>query len=282
LGGLSGNYARSGMIELRATREKCQKCTVQACFKGGENAPGCPMFEFPATMDTNARCNLCGHCVKNCPNDSLVLKYVPPTKELWFIRRPKLEEAMLAAVIMGMVFVQNVSMLAFWQGILDKIAGVTGTEIFAVNFTIAFLAIMAIPALLLVAAGAISNIFYREGLWKNVARFGYALIPLDLAGHFAHNLFHLLAEGLAVYKTFLGMFGIEFHGSMAVFSAGTIQLMQFALVGLGVVGSLYTAYRIAKSSGSAPKGGYLPYAALMLIIGLINIVLFYLPMAMRM
>lgn len=296
LGGMSGNYARSGMIQLRATPEKCKTCTTQGCFKGGEKAPGCPMFEFPRTMDTSAKCNLCGYCIKNCPNDSLVMNYVPPTKELWFIRRPKLEESMLAAIIMGMVFLQNVSMLSFWQPTLDKIQSFTGTEIFAVNFSIAFFIIISIPALLLMGAGWISNLFFKEGVWKNIARFGYALIPLDLAGHLAHNLFHLLAEGLAVYKTFIEMFGAEFHGSMALFDDMTIQMMQFGLIGLGVLGSVYTAYRIAKSTKPAEgeaegsggekspntMKGFLPYVFLMLIIGVINIILFYLPMAMRM
>lgn len=279
IGGMSGNYARSGMIKLRATPEKCRECKVQACFKGGEKAPGCPMFEFPRAMDTNARCNLCGYCVKNCPNDSLVLNYTAPTKELWSIRRPKLEEAFLAAIIMGLVFVQNISMLTFWQSILDYIQSFTGTATFAVNFTVAFVITMSIPALMLVAAGWISNMFFREGLWKNVARFGYALIPLDLAGHFAHNLFHLLAEGLTVYKTFMKMFGVEVHGSMALFDAGTIQIMQYAIIGIGVLGSIYAAYRIASRTRSL---GFVPHAVLAIILGLVNIVLFYLPMAMRM
>ena len=38
-------------------------------------------------------------------------------------------------------------------------------------------------------------------VFENFARFGYAVIPLDLAGHMAHNLFHLLAEsGSVVYN----------------------------------------------------------------------------------
>lgn len=295
LGGMSGNYARSGMIQLRATPEICKTCTSQACYKGGIKAPGCPMFEFPRAMDTSAMCNYCGHCIKNCPNESLVLKIGAPTKELWFIRRPKLEESMLAAIIMGLVFVQNISMMPFWQSILDYIQGLTGTGIFAVNFTVAFVITMSIPALLLLAAGWVSNLFFKEGLLKNVARFGYALIPLDLAGHFAHNLFHLLAEGLAVYKTFMAMFGVEIHGSMAVFEAGTIQIMQYALIVIGTLGSIYTAYRIAVSNklresentqSGVRKGsvivGVISHAVLMVILGLANIVLFYLPMAMRM
>ena len=76
------------------------------------------MFEFPRTMDTNANCNLCGYCVKTCPNDSIRITPRLPTRELWCIRKPKFEEAFLACVIMGVVFVQNITMLRIWQGIL--------------------------------------------------------------------------------------------------------------------------------------------------------------------
>jgi ferredoxin len=295
LGGLSGNYARSGMVQLRATPEICKNCTTQSCFKGGEKAPGCPMFEFPRTMDTNAKCNFCGHCVKNCPNDSLVLTYRPPTKELWYIRKPKLEEAFLASVIMGIVFVQNITMLEIWQPILDFIQSTTGTANYTINFTIAFIIAMGLPMLALTGAAYLANLATKEGLWKNVARFGYAIIPLDLAGHLAHNLFHLFAEGLAVVYTFLALFGIHIDASPAILDSGTIQVMQYVLVVLGTIGSMYTAYKIAKHTDKHQEDGaeagvgkdkivstFVPYGVLMVVLGVANIILFYLPMNMRM
>ena len=114
LGGLSGNYARTGMLALRGTPEICATCTAASCYKGTDKAPGCPLFEFPKNMTSNANCVICADCIKNCPNDSIQLTMRPPTKELWFIRKPKMEEAFLSAVIMGIVFVQNVTMLEVW------------------------------------------------------------------------------------------------------------------------------------------------------------------------
>jgi len=40
-----------------------------------------------------------------------------------------------------------------------------------------------------------------------LARFGCALIPVDVAAHLAHNLFHLLAEGGSVHCTLAVPFG---------------------------------------------------------------------------
>ena len=285
LGGLSGNYSRAGMLELRATPEVCKDCKTQACYKGGDKAPGCPMFEFPRTMDSNAKCNFCGHCVKNCENDSLRLSVRPPAKELWYVRKPKLEEAFLAVIIMGIVFVQNFTMLTIWPPILEVLEKFAGTDSYFVTFSITFVIAMALPILALTITSIISGKLVGEKTWTNFAKFGYAIIPLDLAAHVAHNLFHLLAEGLNVVYTAMALFGMESHGaSPAIFSNETIQIMQFALIALGMFGSVYTAYRIAKSNygETGMWKGVIPYFALIIVLGLINVVLFYLPMAMRM
>lgn len=284
LGGVAGNYSRSGALELRSTPEKCSKCTAMTCYKGGEKAPGCPMFEFPRTMDNSARCNLCGYCVKNCPNDSITVTARIPSKELWFIRKPKFEESFLAIVIMGIVFVQNITMLAAGQDVQAIIGDLFGTSSYTITFTITFIIAMAIPVLLLFAASRVASAINGDSASKNFARFGYSLIPLDLAGHLAHNLFHLLAEGKAILTTGLALFGLEAPGgSAAIVNMATIQLLQFAILGLGGLGSAYAAYRIAKS-GDTPGAARsaVPFIVLTAIFVAFNIYLFLLPMAHRM
>ena len=286
LGGLSGNYARNGILQLRGTPEICATCTQAACFKGTEKAQACPLFEFPKTMTSSANCNICASCVKNCPNDSIQLTLRPPSQELWFIRKPKMEEAFLSAVIMGIVFVQNVTMLKAWGSMLGWLENAVGTKSYFVTFSIAFLVSMLIPITLLSLAALVAQKFNGEGLLKNFTRFGYALIVLDMAGHMAHNLFHLLAEGKSIFFTGMALFGQETGQglSTALMDPGLIQALQFGLVGLGLLGSLYTAYRIARANYTPGQvwGTFLPYAVLMVVLGAINIYLFVLPMAMRM
>ncbi|MEW6662476.1 MAG: 4Fe-4S binding protein [Bacillota bacterium] len=286
LGGLSGNYSRAAVVELRATPEVCKNCRDLACYKGNEKAPGCPMFEVPRTMDSNALCNFCGYCVKSCPNDSITIKTRPATKELWFIRRPKLEESFLAVVIMGIVFVQNITMLDVWDTILKTLEKLAGTDSYFVTFTITFILAMSLT----VAAMWFTSFFSARGTgeraWSNFAKFGYAIIPLDLAGHVAHNLFHLLSEGLAVVFTGMALLGMEVHDmSPAILGDEAIQILQYSLIVLGTVASLYTAKRIAVSNyQEKAKAGkaFLPYLVFILLLGVINAVLFYLPMAHRM
>lgn len=286
LGGLSGNYARSGSLELRATPEKCAKCKTQSCYKGDEKTPGCPMFEFPRTMESMASCNLCANCIKTCPNNSIQLTTRVPSKGLWFIRKPKFEESFLAIIIMGIVFVQNITMLEVWQEMLTKLEHFVGTTNYFVTFTITFIIAMAIPVLALFASSFFAKTSNKKSTLQNFAIFGYALIPLDLAGHIAHNLFHLLAEGKSVIYTFVALFGVDTHGaSAAILSNSTIQILQFGLIALGTFGSIYAAYRISKHN-FGPEGktisSFIPFAVLSLILGIINIYLFILPMAMRM
>lgn len=286
LGGLSGNYARSGSLDLRATPEKCAKCTTQSCFKGDGKVAGCPMFEFPRTMDSMARCNLCANCIKTCPNDSIQLSTRVPSKGLWFIRKPKFEESFLAIIIMGIVFVQNITMLEVWGEMLASLENFVGTNNYFVTFTITFIIAMAIPVLALFASSYSAKLANKRSTIQNFAIFGYALIPLDLAGHIAHNLFHLLAEGKSVIYTFLALFGVDTHGlSAAILSNSTIQILQFALIALGTFGSIYTAYKISKNNFKAEGktvSSFIPFAVLSVILGAINIYLFVLPMAMRM
>ena len=287
LGGLSGNYARTGMIALRATPTVCATCTSKAaCFNGNAQVAGCPMSEFPRTMESNANCTLCANCVKSCPNDSLTLTLRPPTAELWFVRKPKVAEALLAVVIMGIVFVQNVTMLQGWQGLLAGLERAVGTNNDAVTFTITFIIAMGLPVALMALTALAAGRLNGASLARNFALFGYAIIPLDVAGHVAHNLFHLFAEGKAVWFTALLLVGQQgSEESPALLATGVIQVLQYILVALGILGSLYAAYRIARSNfGTAQMTWrtFAPYAAVIALLGAINVYLFILPMAMRM
>ncbi len=285
LGGLSGNYARTGMLSLRGTPAICKTCTAAACYKGTDKAPGCRLFEFPKTMTSSANCVMCADCIKNCPNDSIQLTIRPPTKELWFLRKPKLEEAFLSAVIMGIVFVQNATMLDVWGSILKWLEHAIGTTSYYITFTLTFAVAIILPVALLGLASRVVSKINKATFVENFARFGYAIIALDVAAHIAHNLFHLLAEGKSIVYTALGLFGAEVHGaSPAILDMGTIQVLQLALIALGLIGSLYVVYRIAQSNYA--KGQvwttFAPYAVLMVVFAAMNVVLFSLPMAMRM
>jgi polyferredoxin len=284
LGGVQGNYSRAGLVQLRADTSICATCTARAaCFNGTAEVPACPMFEFARTMDSMANCNLCANCIKSCPNDAISVGVRKPSSELWFVRKPKLPESFLAAAIMGIVLVQNVTMLDVWAGTLDRIASLTHTQSYSVNYTVAFAGAVTLPLVALAIASAISGRLGGESPVASFARFGYALIPLDLAAHLAHNLFHLLAEGKSILYTGVAFFGgAQSDGSTALVSTGTIRVLQFVLLAIGLAASLYTARRIAGGRTGASLASAVPVAVLVLAFGALNAVLFTMPMAMRM
>jgi polyferredoxin len=282
LGGLSGNYSRLASIELRATPEICATCKTQSCYRGDGQALGCPVFEFPRTMISSANCSLCANCIKLCPNDSIRLMARTPTRELWFMSRPRFEESFLAAVIVGIVLVQNVTMLSFWEPVMDGLTHLlVGSRTLA--FTAIFTTAMAVPFGMMAAAARLSGGATGESVSKNFARFGYAVIPLDLAGHIAHNLFHLLSEGKAVFFNAAALVDYHVTGSAELVSPGTVTMLQFVIVGLGIAGSVYTATRIAQRSGSTapPLQALLPHGIVLILFGLVNLYLFTLPMVHR-
>lgn len=286
LGGLSGNYARTGMIALRADTEICITCESRAaCYNGTEKVAGCPLFSFPRSMDSNANCNLCANCIKSCPNDAITLTLRKPTQELWYLRSPKAEESFLAMAIMGIVIIQNVTMLKIWSEILATVTRVTGITSYPIIFTIVFAMGVSIPVALLALAARIAGRANLETTRQNFARFGYALIPLDVAGHVAHNLFHLLAEGKSIFYTVGSLFGKHATGTTALVGNRTIQVLQFAILALGLYGSLYTAKRITYRRYNVPgtrTATLIPYTILIAVLGALNVTMFLFPMAHRM
>jgi polyferredoxin len=286
LGGLSANYARTGMVALRANTDICATCTAKAaCYNGTDTVAACPLFSFPRTMQDSANCNLCANCVKSCPNDAITLTVRKPTTELWFLRNPKIEESFLAMAIMGIVIIQNVTMLPVWTDVLDSIKQATGISSYPVIFTAAFAVSVSVPVALLALAAKIASLSNLESTLQNFARFGYALIPLDVAAHVAHNLFHLLAEGGSVFNTVGALFGGNATGSTALAGNDTIQVLQYILLALGMAGSLYTATRIAHRRYLTPgrrRSTLFPFTALVIALGALNAVMFMYPMAHRM
>ncbi|WP_245701252.1 hypothetical protein [Sanguibacter gelidistatuariae] len=237
-------------------------------------------------MEDSANCNLCANCIKSCPNDAIQVRLRKPTSELWFITKPKIEHSYQAMAIMGIVLIQNITMLEVWTDVLVWIEATTGVASYALIFTVAFVIAVTVPVALLTLASRIAAAGNLEDTAMNFARFGYALIPLDVAAHLAHNLFHLLAEGGSVYTAVVALFGVEARGvNPALLSTGTIQVLQFALLGLGVAGSSYTARRIAHRryrTSARRRATLIPYAAIIALLGAMNVWMFLLPMAHRM
>jgi|GEM_PF-156326 len=304
LGGLSSNYSMSSALELRANTDICKTCKDPTCYKGTEKVEGCSMFEYPRTMDSNRFCNFCSNCIKNCPHDAIKITPRPPTSELWFIKKPRFEDSFLATALIGIVVSQTVIMLEVWGPFMEWFESTTGITNFTVAWTVIFAGAMLIPLVLMLVSSFISTILPEksrqlgmipdqtseanlaagivvdETMLSNFVRYGYALIPLGLGVHLAHNAKHFFGEGLSVIYTSASLVGMNLTGDMSILNMPTIQVIQYILTLLGILGSVYTAHRISLNDQGS-KASVLPYIILILMFGAIALWMYSVPMAAR-
>ncbi len=190
LGGMGVAYARIGMLQIRGNPDKCRTCNSALCFHGTEDVEGCPMHEFPRIKDSNAYCIFCGNCVKTCPRDSAKVEMRLPSDELWLLRKPGLGEALLCALLFGVV-----SLALFQNGlphVFEHLAGALGWGGGPAGYSLVFSAWQAAILLLLGAAGLASTLCNRVSVKMNATVFAHALIPLTLGAHLALGLRQLV------------------------------------------------------------------------------------------
>ncbi len=278
LGGLSGNYSMSSALELRTDNETCKSCKTPSCYKGTEKVKGCSMFEYPRTMDSNRFCNFCSNCIKNCPHDAVRITPRPPTSELWFIKKPRFEDAFLATALIGIVVSQTIVMLDVWDPFMKWFENTTGITNFTLAWTIIFAGAMLIPLVLMLILSFISSLGKKT--LSNFAHYGYSLIPLGLGIHLAHNARHFLGEGRSVIYTSTSLVGFHYSGNLSLLNMPTIEGIQYILTLLGILGSVYTVYKISLNNQNS-KASVLPYIVLILVFGAIAMWMYSIPMAAR-
>lgn len=185
-------------------------------------------------------------------------------------------------MLVGVVIVQNLTMLGVYPTILAKVSSFTGTESVNVNFTVVFVLAMLVPIALLGVARFVSSRLTGGDMLRDFTIFGYALIPLDLAAHMAHNLFHLLGEGLAVPRSLVVWLDGTWEGSTSLLDTATIEVLQYLMLAAGIAATVYASYRIAASAqGRSGWRALVPQLLLVALLVAVNIYMFAQPMAHR-
>ncbi|MBI4635783.1 MAG: 4Fe-4S binding protein [Candidatus Rokubacteria bacterium] len=306
IGGLIGVYSMTAPLELRVKdRAACQAHRDKECYRGGAAARGCPMFEFPQTMDRNNYCNLCAECVRGCSRDNLVLRFRAFGKDLWASSRRVLDESYLAVALVGLTLLVTAQMLTAWPDWVSGIARWLPTSIRTTLKPVTYLGLvesglllvgsLVVGPLLVLAGAALSTRLAGEqgfGLRRSFVVFGYMFIPIGLATHLAHNLSHLLLEGSgivpAVQRTVMVLtpfsLGEPDWRALPLASEAVVGLFQMvALVGFFAL-SLLAGHRLsirAYADRRTASRALVPFAVLSLIFTVAGIVLLQQPMGMR-
>lgn len=304
--GLQALYSMMSPVELRSIdRDLCSKDCHQSCYRGTETAAGCPMFEFPMTLDRNTYCNFCFECVKSCPADNIVLRFRSFGGDLWSSVRRSLDESYLALALVGLTTIVTAQMLSDWgkwisglsrllplavRALVKPVTYLTLTE----TLLFVFVALLFVPLLGYLAAWTADRLTGGKG--RGARRvfvvLGYMFIPVGLAMHLSHNLSHLLMEGAGVAPgfqrllsrfTFIGVAEPDWNVAPMV-DPNIIYALQMALILIGLVFSIIAGTRLAtKSLGAGKNTGkaLVPFIALSLLFTLINLYMLNQPMGMR-
>ena len=304
--GLQGLYSMLSPIELRAAdRNLCRQDCAQACYRGTATVGGCPMVEFPATMERNNYCNYCFQCVKACPQDNWLLRLRTFGKDLWASSHRSAGEAYLAFVLVGVTTVVTAQMLPIWAPLVAALSKAIPDSIRVTMRPVIYLtltesviffsvSLIAVPLLGLAAAG-IANRFAPASATRTKhiwVRFAYMFVPVGLAMHLAHNFSHILLEGksiVAATQSALNRFtpwtlGEPVWKISPLVSPDVVSFLQLFFVLGGLVLSIIAGYRLAwnyRDSERISAKVVIPFILVAFSLTLVNLYLLDQPMMAR-
>jgi cytochrome c oxidase assembly factor CtaG len=292
-------------LEVRVRDPKvCDRCTTKDCICGRDGIPGCERLLFQPRKRGNMDCTFALDCVHACPHDNVGILTVVPGADLIhdpprsgigrFSQRTDLATMVLllvfaaflnAAEMIGPVL-QFEDALTAWLGLASPILVVTAETL---------LGLVVLPALAVAAVALASRRLGggREGVLAIVRRFAYSLAPLGFGMWLAHYSFHFFTTAGAVVPAarrlardlgFSVVGAPPWEACCATKMGDWLLILQIGLLDLGLLGSLYAAYRIAQDGrppGLAALRAFVPWAALLVLLFAIGIWILFQPMQMR-
>lgn len=304
--GLQGLYSMVSPIELRSQdRSQCGQECEQNCYRGSEEAAGCPMFEFPMTVDRNTFCNFCFECVKSCPKENLALRLRTFGGDLWSSTRRYLDEGYLALVLVGITTIVTAQMLSSWPDWVSALARMIPVPIRTLMKPVTYLtltesmiflvgSLIVFPLVGYLAAWTARRILNQEevGVKRLFIVLAYMFIPIGLAMHLAHNLSHLLMEGQGVFPALqraLNQYTWVSTGEPnwnvpPLVSGDIVYGFQMLLILTGLVFSIVAGYRLSRKfliHQEKMGKALVPFMVVATLFTLVNLYLLNQPMGMR-
>ena len=297
VGRVSGLYALFAGVEVRArSAGTCTRCRTKECVRGSDTAYGCPTFLYPGRLETNTYCIQCMECVQACPHDNLAVNLRPWGSDLVTDGRPRTDEAYLALLLLAITGFHGLTMTPAWAQLVDALRGVSGGGRilgFSLGMALLMLGPIAVYAglvglsMLLGRGRSLTPLRYRDYF----IRYAYALLPIALFYHIAHNMEHLLMEGpkvLAMASDPFGwgwnVFGTAGWVIPPMISLDKLWLIQAFLVLVGHVYSLWIAQKTSLRLFGHARAAFrsqLPMLAAMIAFSVFSLWLLKQPMEMR-
>jgi len=281
----------------------CAACATKDCIRGRDDMPGCQLRLYQPRKSSNLDCTFCLDCVNVCPHENVGLTASYPAAELW--RDPqrsgigrlgkRFDIAALVVILVFGAFVNAALMTAPVVTWRDRITEALGWQPLVITTLLCLAALVAAPFLVVGLAASCSRWWGRlpQGWIEVAARSVYALVPIGFAMWLTHYSFHFLTSYAAVIPTmqrFVADCGWPFLGSPAWSCAccipAALWLLRLELVFLdvGLLLSLYTGYRIARTQTQNPRraaGALAPWGVVIVVLFAAGIWIVFQPMQMR-
>ncbi len=201
-----GFYSQLAPVELRPIdTQTCADCTSLACYHGNEETEPCPTWLVMGRLKQNSYCTSCGNCVRSCPHDNVAWRLRSPSVEAVQDARPRHDEAWFMIGLLALTGFHGLSMMPFWETWMSNVARVLNDSgQLLLSFTVGMFGSMAA----VVAVYALFVLFTRwlvgreTPFRRQFATLAFVSLPLAFAYHMAHNLNHLVREGVGVGKVF--------------------------------------------------------------------------------
>ena len=297
VGRVSGLYAQFAGVEVRAKdAARCSSCSTKECVRGSATAYGCPTYLYPGKLSSNTYCIQCMECTQACPHDNIALNLRPFASDLVVEGNPRSDEAYLALLMLSITGFHGFTMTPLWERGVEAIRTGSGVGRIAA-FSVAMTALLAAPIALYALITALSFGLGRSrssrplGYHDYFVRYAYALLPIALSYHIAHNLEHLLMEGPKIVAMISDPFGWGWNllGTAAwnvppLISLDQLWLAQVLLVLAGHVYSLWVAQKTSIrlfGGARAALWSQIPMLAAMVLFSVFSLWLLKQPMEMR-
>ena len=260
IGLVLGVFSMLSALELRCKSKKtCVDHDIKECVVGTESGKGCPVGEFPQTMERNNYCIMCMECVKSCSKENIRLSTRVPGEDLVRSKKNHPDEAFLIhGIIIIFLFVMGMERFEFRNVIINFVRSIApfDTQVFR-DFFITYWrnvwTILIFTAITLGAAGLMylftRTSFKGKNTGQKFIELSYAFIPLSLSSYLAENLPRLL-KGILFIAESAG----KLSGNVPQFPViENIEQVRLLMIFAGFAFTMMAGYLISKEVSNTEK-----------------------------
>ena len=230
LGRLAATFSGCSVIEWRSNLSICNSnCKTNACYKGNDEVPGCPLYQGPFSLYSNHDCILCGNCVKLCENASPAFNVRIPGHELWAAIKPEKVTSIFVPVILGTQIFRGLEHTAMAHT-LESVMHSTWAA-----FAVLLLGATVISFLFVRLAGVISFGPLKNKKINKGELFINCLIPLSFSFEISYHLKPLLERLGHFLPVFGRQFGFDLEFLDFAARSGAAKPWQVLLIIMGIV-----------------------------------------------